>query len=141
MRNRHLVPWRLARECFCVKLSLQMQRMVGEQRLGFVATVTPDGRPNLSPKGTTRLWDDERLFLADIASPRTIARKGFRFKGVATVHTGGDIYDRGLEKMRAQGSTTSPERVRSIVVIDVTEDYHTELHHRDDRRPHAAGHT
>jgi predicted pyridoxine 5'-phosphate oxidase superfamily flavin-nucleotide-binding protein len=50
-----------------------MQRMVREQRLGFVATVTPDGRPNVSPKGTTRLWDDERLFFADIASPGTVA--------------------------------------------------------------------
>ena len=77
---------------FAMKLSADMQRVVREQRLGFVATVTPDGRPNLSPKGTTGLWDDERLFFADIASPGTVAnphveinvvdsilRKGFRF--------------------------------------------------------------
>lgn len=155
--------------------------MVREQRLGFVASVTPDGRPSVSPKGTTRLWDDERLFFADIASPGTVAnlaanpyvevnvvdpivRKGFRFKGIATVYTDGDMYDRGLEMMRAQGSTASRERVRSIVVIDVTDaaevispayddgtpeteitrqwlDYYTELHRRDDRRPHAAGHS
>ena len=50
-----------------------MQRVVREQRLGFVATVTPDGRPSLSPKGTTRLFDDERLFFADIGSPGTVA--------------------------------------------------------------------
>ena len=56
-----------------MKLSADMQRVVREQRLGFVATVTPDGRPNLSPKGTTGLWDDERLFFADIASPGTVA--------------------------------------------------------------------
>jgi predicted pyridoxine 5'-phosphate oxidase superfamily flavin-nucleotide-binding protein len=135
----------------------------------------------LSPKGTTRLWDDERLFFADIASPGTVAnlaanpyvevnvvdpivRKGFRFKGIATVYQDGDMYDRGLEMMRAQGSTAGRERVRSIVVIDVTDaaelispayddgtpeteitrqwlDYYTELHRRDDRRPHAAGHS
>jgi uncharacterized protein len=77
---------------FAMKLSADMQRVVREQRLGFVATVTPDGRPNLSPNGTTGLWDDERLFFADIASPGTVAnphveinvvdsilRKGFRF--------------------------------------------------------------
>jgi uncharacterized protein len=115
-----------------------MQRVVREQRLGFVATVTPDGRPNVSPKGTTRLWDDERLFFADIASPGTVAnlranphvevnvvdpilRKGFRFKGTATVYTSGETYERGLEVLREQGSTASRDRVRSIVVIDVTE--------------------
>src|SRR6185295_14131401 len=37
-----------------------MKRVVEEQRLGFVATVCPDGTPNLSPKGTTAVWDDER---------------------------------------------------------------------------------
>jgi predicted pyridoxine 5'-phosphate oxidase superfamily flavin-nucleotide-binding protein len=121
-----------------MKLSEQMQRVVREQRLGFVATVTPEGLPNLSPKGTTRLWDDERLFFADIASPGTVAnlrtnphveinvidpilRKGFRFKGTATVYTSGEMYDRGLQILREQGSTTKRERVRSIVVIDVAE--------------------
>jgi uncharacterized protein len=121
-----------------MKLSPRMQRVVREQRLGYVATVTPDGLPNLSPKGTTRLWDDERLFFADIASPGTVAnlranphveinvvdpilRKGFRFKGTATVYTCGEMYDRGLEMLREQGSTATGERVRSIVVIDVTE--------------------
>ena len=115
-----------------------MQRVVREQRLGFVATVTPDGRPNLSPKGTTGLWDDERLFFADIASPGTVAnlranphvevnvvdpilRKGFRFKGTAIIYTSGEGYDRGLELLRKQGSTATRERVRSIVVIEVTE--------------------
>jgi predicted pyridoxine 5'-phosphate oxidase superfamily flavin-nucleotide-binding protein len=49
-----------------------MQRVVLEQRLGFVATVTRDGAPNLSPKGTTTVWDERHLMFADIASPRTI---------------------------------------------------------------------
>ena len=32
-------------------LTEDMQRVVSEQRLGFIATVCPDGSPNLSPKG------------------------------------------------------------------------------------------
>jgi uncharacterized protein len=55
-----------------MKLSRPMQRVAREQRMGFVATVTPDGQPSLSPKGTTGLWDDERLFFADIASQGTV---------------------------------------------------------------------
>jgi predicted pyridoxine 5'-phosphate oxidase superfamily flavin-nucleotide-binding protein len=83
-----------------------MQRVVLEQRLGFVATVTAEGRPNLSPKGTTTLWDEEHLMFADLASPGTIEnlatnphveinvvdpilRKGYRFKGTAAVYTSG----------------------------------------------------
>ncbi len=120
-----------------MKLSADMQRVVREQRLGFVATVSADGRPSVSPKGTTRLWDDEHLFFADIASPGTvrnlatnpnvevnvvdpILRKGFRFSGTATVYTTGAMFDRGLHLLRIGGSSATADRIRSIVVIDVT---------------------
>jgi uncharacterized protein len=49
-----------------------MRRVVEEQRLGFAATVCPDATPNLSPKGTTAVWDDIHLVFADIRSPRTV---------------------------------------------------------------------
>jgi predicted pyridoxine 5'-phosphate oxidase superfamily flavin-nucleotide-binding protein len=55
-----------------VKLTEEMQRLVRRQKLGFVATVSPDGTPNLSPKWTTTVWDDEHPIFADIASPNTI---------------------------------------------------------------------
>ena len=54
-------------------LTEDMKRVVGEQRLGFVATVCPDGTPNLSPKGTVMVLDDDTLVFADIRSPGTIA--------------------------------------------------------------------
>ena len=114
-----------------------MQRLVLEQRLGFVATVTEDGRPNVSPKGTTTMWDDERLMFADVASPGTVAnlatnpnvevnvvdpilRKGFRFKGTATVYTAGDMFERGVRILRGRGSALDLNRIRSIVVIEVS---------------------
>ena len=50
-------------------LTDDMRRMVAEQQLGFIATVCPDGTPNLSPKGTAAAWDDEHLVFADICSP------------------------------------------------------------------------
>ncbi len=49
-----------------------MKRVVLEQRLGFVATVGRDGTANLSPKGTTTVWDDDHLVFADLRSPATI---------------------------------------------------------------------
>ena len=54
-------------------LTDDMKRIVDEQRLGFVATVCADGTPNLSPKGTTAVWDDDRLVFANIRSPGTLA--------------------------------------------------------------------
>jgi len=54
-------------------LKEDMTRVIRKQPLGYVATVCPDGTPNLSPKGTTTVWDDDHLVFADIRSPRTIA--------------------------------------------------------------------
>src|SRR5687767_8898779 len=115
-----------------------MQRVVLEQRLGFHATVRPDGTPNLSPKGTTTVWDDGHLLFADIRSPDTIAnlranaaieinvvdpilRKGWRFRGSAELHDGGETYDRGLALLTERGYDAAPERIRTIALIRVEE--------------------
>ena len=91
-------------------LTDDMKRVVRQQRMGFMATVCPDGSPNLSPKGTATIWDDDHLVFADLGSPVTIEnlghnpaceinvldtflRKGYRFKGTAEILTGGDLFD------------------------------------------------
>jgi len=91
------------------RLTADMKRVVVEQRLAFVATVCPDGTPNLSPKGTISVWDDDHLVFADIRSPGTItnlrknpaveinvvdpfARKGYRFKGTGEVIVDGELF-------------------------------------------------
>ena len=87
-------------------LTEDMKRMIREQRLAFIATVCPDGTPNLSPKGTIAVWDDDHLIFGDLASPGTMenlrsnpsieinvldafVRKGYRFKGTAAIPTSG----------------------------------------------------
>ena len=121
-----------------MRLTEDMTRVVLEQRLGFVATVTRDGRPNVSPKGTTTVLDDEHLLFADIASPGTVTnltsspfvevnvvdpirRKGYRFKGRGEVHRGGERFEQGLDVLAQRDYTTPRERIRAIVVIDVEE--------------------
>jgi enoyl-CoA hydratase len=93
-------------------LTDDMKRVVKEQKLGFIATVCPDGTPNLSPKGTTEVWDDDHLMFVDICSPGTMAnlrqnpaieinvvdqlvRKGYRFKGTAEVLDTGPVFEQG----------------------------------------------
>jgi hypothetical protein len=111
-----------------------MKRVVEEQHLGFVATVCSDGTPNLSPKGTTAVWDDDHLVFANIRSPGTIAnvrqnanveinvvdpflRKGYRFKGVASVLESGALYDKAIAFYTERGSRVSA--FREIVMVRV----------------------
>jgi predicted pyridoxine 5'-phosphate oxidase superfamily flavin-nucleotide-binding protein len=111
-----------------------MKRVVEEQRLGFVATVCPDGTPNLSPKGTVSVWDDDHLVFANIRSPGTLAnlrqnanvevnvvdpflRKGYRFKGVASVVESGALYDAAITFYKDRGSTVTA--IREIVMLRV----------------------
>ena len=109
----------------------EMKRLVNEQGLGFYATVSEDGSPNLSPKGTRRVWDDDHLFFADIRSPQTVAnisrgslveinvidpfvRKGYRFKGPAVIHESGtDGFVEGIGRLRQQGSRLVDRAKRS----------------------------
>lgn len=81
---------------------------------------------------------EDRPVFADLASPGTIGnlatnphvevnvvdaivRKGFRFKGTAAVYTSGEMFDRGLQILEDRGYTATRDRVRAIVVIDVTD--------------------
>jgi predicted pyridoxine 5'-phosphate oxidase superfamily flavin-nucleotide-binding protein len=119
-----------------VHLTNDMKRVVLEQRLGFAATVCADGTPNLSPKGTTTVLDDEHLLFADIHSPGTvrnlerntaielnvvdpIVRKGYRFKGGASLHSEGETYEEGLRLLGERGYDASRERIKTIVVVEV----------------------
>jgi uncharacterized protein len=114
-------------------LTDDMKRVVEEQRLGFVATVGSDGTPNLSPKGTTAVWDDDHLVFADIRSPGTMAnlrlnpvveinvvdpilRKGYRFKGFAQVLNSGKLFEDIILFYHDRG-TRSP--IRAVVLVEV----------------------
>ena len=118
------------------KLSEEMKRLVERQRLGFVATICPDGTPNLSPKGTVSVLDDEHLIFADIRSPGTVSnlrtnpnvevnvvdhfvRKGYRFKGTAQVLDSGSDFDRHVAFFSKRGLFDAPGRIRAIVIVRV----------------------
>jgi uncharacterized protein len=118
-------------------LTDDMRRMVDEQQLGFIATVCSDGTPNLSPKGTTAAWDDEHLVFADICSPGTIAnlrhnpaleinvvdslsRKGYRFKGTATILSEGSQFDEIIDFYRRRGSSTVKHHIVLVKIERAT---------------------
>ena len=115
-------------------LTQDMKRIIEEQLLGFVATTAPDGTPNVSPKATFFVVDDQTIAFGEIRSPGTIrnlranarieinfvdpfVRKGYRFAGTAVVvERGTGAFDALLGRYRG---TLGP-RIRAIVAITVT---------------------
>jgi predicted pyridoxine 5'-phosphate oxidase superfamily flavin-nucleotide-binding protein len=118
-----------------VRLTRAMRSLVDRQRLGFVATVCPDGSPHLSPQGTLAVWSDTTLVFADVASRVTVRnllenpaceigvvdpwiRKGYRFRGRARLLLLGPTFDRLLDFYRRRQVDVA---VRHMVLVDVEE--------------------
>ena len=115
------------------KISNLIKNFLNSQKLGYVATVSDLGFPNLSPKGTIIAWDENTLAFADIRSPNTIKnleknpnleinvvdpilRKGFRFKGKGIILKKGKKYENILNYYRKTG-VKSP--IGAIVLIEL----------------------
>ena len=116
------------------KITDEMARMIAELRLCYVATVTPDGRPNLSPKGSLRVVDGDHLAFADIMSPQTMRnlkenpyveinivhpflRRGYRFKGRCDIVTEGETFDLVANELWQREGKQYP--VNAVVRIEV----------------------
>jgi predicted pyridoxine 5'-phosphate oxidase superfamily flavin-nucleotide-binding protein len=113
-----------------------MRAIVGATRLCFAATVDADGTPNLSPKSSLMVYDDDHLVFANIASPNTVRnlgrnpaieinaidiflRRGYRFKGTAELMPPGTPeYDFVAEPFWADNGKQFP--VHEVVKVTVT---------------------
>ena len=115
-----------------VEFTDEIKNLLSKQKLGFVATVSPDNTPNLSPKGTITIWNNDLIF-ADIKSPNTIAnlqknpsieinvvdpisRKGYRFKGTAKIISEGEEFNKIISHYKTQGIKSE---INSIVSVKV----------------------
>jgi len=108
------------------------------QKLGYVATVNPDGSPNLSPKGTIIGWTDKTLAFADIRSPDTVnnlktnprveinvidplSRKGYLFRGEAKLLHEGTLFEEILNHYRLNGVKSPINSIVLTYISDVSE--------------------
>lgn len=104
------------------------------QKLGYVATVSPDQKPNISPKGTIIKWDEHSLIFADIRSPDTtnnlkvnpnveinvidpILRKGYMFQGIGRIIDDPDVKVKALDHYKKMGIKSI---IRSVVIVRVS---------------------
>ncbi|MEK0319930.1 MAG: pyridoxamine 5'-phosphate oxidase family protein [Nitrosopumilus sp.] len=118
-----------------VMITQEIMNFLDLQKLGYVATVSTDGKPNISPKGTIIGWTSKVLAFANIRSPDTmknlqsnphieinvidpLLRKGYLFKGQARIIKDNSLYDEILNHYRKKG-IKSP--IDSIVLVDISE--------------------
>tara|TARA_B110000014_G_scaffold251238_1_gene228296 strand:- start:886 stop:1332 length:447 start_codon:yes stop_codon:yes gene_type:complete len=115
-------------------ITSKIKIFLNSQKLGYVATVSSDGKPNISPKGTIIAWSDNLLAFANIRSPDTVmnlqnnpfveinvidplSRKGYLFIGTAKIIKNTPLYVKILNHYRTNG-IKSP--INSIVIVDVS---------------------
>ena len=116
-------------------ISQEIKDFFDIQKLGYVATVSSDGKPNISPKGTIIAWTSKILAFADIRSPDTmknlqnnpfveinvidpLLRRGYLFKGQARIIKGNSQFEEILTHYRKKG-IKSP--INAIVLVTVSE--------------------
>lgn len=114
-------------------LSSEAKTMISTIHPGMVATADASGRPNVSPKGSFMVLDDEHVAFADVHSPRTIAnlsqnpqvsaivydaatRHGCRIWGHAEILTSGDAFDKLSAGLAARNM-----KANHVVVVAVEE--------------------
>ena len=112
----------------------EIKTFLHSQKLGYVATVSSNGKPNISPKGTIIPWSENILAFADIRSPDTmmnlqhnpfveinvidpLSRKGYLFTGTAEIIKDTTLYVEILNYYRKNG-IQSP--INSIVIVSVS---------------------
>ena len=116
-----------------ISIPKDIKNFVNFQKLGYVATISNDGTPNLSPKGTIAVIDESTMVFADIRSPQTIQnlqdntsveinvvdpfqRSGYRFKGDGKIINDGSEFDKILDYYTKAGVKS---KINSVVLVDV----------------------
>ena len=116
-----------------VVITEKIKNFVNFQKLGYVATISADNTPNLSPKGTIIVLDESSLAFADIHSPQTVenlkrnpsieinvvdpfSRRGYRFKGIAEIISSGDKFNDIISLYKTTGIKST---INCIVLVKI----------------------
>lgn len=115
------------------KLTQDMKDMIAAQQV-FHATVSADGQPNIAPKRSTRVLDDETLIFSEGTGGATMrnildgskisaavvdreAITGYRFVGTPEFQSSGPLFDQAAE-MSAQQGRPKP---KGVVLLHIEE--------------------
>jgi hypothetical protein len=116
------------------KIPGEVQEFV-ENKLAWVATASPDGTPNATPKGSARVLDDEHLIFADLFSLKTRENlqknpkvavtvidekkhKGCQFKGAAQLVDSGPVFEQVVEQLKKAPMQLPHPKYVVIITVD-----------------------
>lgn len=126
------------------RITDRMAEFLENERLCFVATVSPDNKPNVSPKGSLVRSGDYSMAFAEICSPDTlrnlesnpavevsvispIIRRGYLFAGTGRVLREGPEFDGLVARFRKIG-IKSPIRAAVAIRVDRIEETRSPLY-------------
>lgn len=98
------------------KLTEEMKEMIGKQQ-AWVATASSTGVPNIGPKRSTRVLDDEHIIFSEITGGKTYENlqknpqlcvavvdrdqmSGYRFYGKAELITSGPLFEAAVQNLK-----------------------------------------
>ena len=116
------------------KIPQEMQEFM-KGKMAWVATASPDGVPNTTPKGTVQVIDDEHIVFADLFSLKTRDNlqknpkvavtvvdmekyKGYQFKGSAQLVDSGPMFDQMVEQLKKAPMQLPHPKYVVIITVD-----------------------
>ena len=116
------------------KLTEEMKTLVANQQ-AFIATASPEGIPNIGPKGSTRVLDDEHIVFFEMVGRRTYENlkinpniaiavldrekmQGYRFVGKAELITEGELYEQAKQRAEAM-KLPAPQAAVKVKVDEI----------------------
>ncbi|MCB0658362.1 MAG: pyridoxamine 5'-phosphate oxidase family protein [Saprospiraceae bacterium] len=119
-----------------MRLTSDVKKYLDRSVLCWLATISPDGSPNVSPKEIFVYDEDDRILIAQIASPQTernirinarvclsfidiLVQKGFQVHGDATI-LDPDAPSYAARKKRLEQMTEGKFPFKTIIEIKVT---------------------
>jgi len=118
------------------KITDDVKKVLEKIQWGSVATASKDGVPNVSPKGSFKIVDEQTILFADIFSEHTRKNllenpkvaidivdaetvSGYQLKGTATLADSGHAFDVAKEELVGMGFPAP----KNLVTVTVTEVY------------------
>ena len=116
------------------KIPKEVQEFL-QDKMAWVATATPDGVPNVTPKGSVRVLDDEHLVFADLFSRKTRENllknpkvavtvvdekkyKGYQIKGTVELLSSGPLFEQVAEMLKKAPQKLPPATYVVKITVD-----------------------
>jgi uncharacterized protein len=120
------------------KIPKEVQEFM-QGKVAWVATASPEGVPNATPKGTVRVIDDEHLVFADLFSRKTRenllknpkvavtvidekSHQGFQIKGTVELLTAGELFRQVSEELKKAPKKLPPATYVVKITVDAVFD-------------------